>query len=169
MMGCNSCGKNRLIAHEKAANLQSSSQMFPNNLCELDEFKKVRYTGKEQYSKMISSPTGVLVNYGAYKYGMGMNGTIICVHDDDIAARPDLFEVIIEETVEELTEKVIESDVDNLEELVLRTRADALPITLFAEEYGYGHHINVSRAIKEGKLFKYKNEEDGKTYVYHVE
>lgn len=49
------------------------------------------------------------------------------------------------------------------------TRDTAIPASEFKEQYGFTHVLQVMAKVKSGELLSYKNEEDGKTYVYHVE
>lgn len=162
-MACAGC--NRKQANIVAQQRINSQRPQVANLCELDEFERVTYSGKQEYTFMIPSPTAIIRAYNKMNYGLGKRGSVLCVHKDDIAARPDLFEVIVEDKLS--IDEVVDKE-SNVKDTVLLTKESALPLTEFTEQYGYGHHFSVLSAEKKGELKSYKDEE-GKTFIYHID
>ena len=56
-------------------------------------FKTVTYKGPE-YKHYVGSPTGIITQFGLRNYGSYKFGELMKVHPADIAALPNIFELV---------------------------------------------------------------------------
>lgn len=99
-MACSSC-KNR----RRANNTTQFQEKETNSLYETGEFQFVRYNGPS-YTHNIGSRTGIIRNFGMTDYGRGKKGVVILVHNSDIRASKETFEVLREEELSKVLEEL---------------------------------------------------------------
>jgi hypothetical protein len=91
--------------------------------------------------------------------------------------KPKAVEKVIEPEVVESEETDINAAVAEVEDIArqtiaegeILTREKAIQLNEFKERHGFTHVLQVMAKVRSGELLSYKNEEDGKTYIYHTE
>lgn len=168
-MACKGCTR-RKRTNTVATEVTSVSDFASNN-----DFKLITYKGGT-YTHPIGSPTKVLEKYGLYRYTTrGKYGDEIWVHVDDIAARPDLFEEVVnEETITNDSIDDISSDDTDSDSGAVSTESldsNKIETVVLVSDYvrldsnEYTHHLPVINDIKNGNLSGFKSSEDDKWYV----
>lgn len=131
MAGCTRCTKNS-GRFQQLAQATISLRDKEIDFEEDDDFKLITFTAAGTYTRIVTSPTKVLSEYGLKNYGMRKPGRQFYVHVLDIEHSPQLFTVVVPEdpsysnTLKYLAEQgeIDSEDIPKFEEKVLQLVSD---------------------------------------------
>lgn len=160
-MGCG-CNKNVGSAPAMSAS-PMSSVLMQTELSNKPDFKKVIYNGPN-YTHLIPSRTGVIAKLGMRDYGTGKKGSVIFVHLQDIAAFPELYQLIEEPEVNK--QKVVETVAPTVEETVAEVPEISDEEDLQSDEEVEGEYdedsVSILEPIKDSIIAPKRKKSTGK-------
>ena len=140
-MACSNCGKKRRQV------LKQTPEKI--NMEQNENFKLITYRDGGTHTRIITSPTRLIYDYGMQNYGMKKPGSQFYVHIADIEAQPNKFVVVPESQPEKELELQLELSENVQEDSIGQIMEDDLDKILNGNPESTSTFEGLSHLIKE--------------------